>query len=68
MKLNQVFIGMEVVVENSTDAIIYTVEEIAQHGVLLTYTNKQGIKRNHGWLDVCYLEKPTEEQLNYEHN
>jgi hypothetical protein len=67
MKNNEVITGMNVVFEDSPDAIVYTVEDVGLHHAKVSYTTLGGWKA-FATIDICYMKQPTQEQLNYKHN
>ena len=57
-------VGDLVAVNDLPDGQVYTVEEREGFGVKLSYeTISRGKILSAGWMDVCYLQRPTWEQL-----
>lgn len=64
MKKDEIKLGMKVVATNLPNATVYTVNSIrASNEIELTYTLKNGDVINAGSMDVCFLSRPTAEQL-----
>ena len=62
MKLSQVELDGLYAVNNQLDSMLYVVTKLEGHEATLTYW-VNGRETNGGWLDVCYLRKPTKKQL-----
>jgi len=61
MKIKEIAIGMNVVVNDLPDTVIYTVSDLVGRRAKLTYKSKDQTL-NAGWLDVSCLMKPTQNQ------
>lgn len=65
MKLSQISVGMQVAVEPSADAIVYTVKEIVGFQVKLHYLAGDR-EVSGGWIDVGLCTKLSAKQVAYQ--
>ena len=64
MKKDEIQLGMKVVATHLPTATVYTVNSIRRgNDIELTYQLKNGDIINAGSIDVCFLTRPTAEQL-----
>ena len=56
-------VGMLVAVNDLPEGQVYTVEERNGFGVRLSYDTARGKVMSSGWMDVCSLQRPTQDQL-----
>lgn len=63
MKVQEIKTGMKVVATHLPNATVYTVKDINKFTVSLGYTGLNGKELDAGVLDVCFLNRPTKEQL-----
>jgi hypothetical protein len=63
MKVQEIKTGMKVVATHLPNATVYTVKDVNKFTVSLGYTALNGQELDAGILDVCFLNRPTKEQL-----